>query len=215
MLNQTQLEAILARPLTPREVTNLTSYLKTAQENLETLLCSPLYEEVETRFFNTRVGYRTVFTDIFTSVESVKVDGTLVDPSLYYVAQFDRRTSPLYSSIVFKNKNYTNCTQEIEIEADWGICQKDMPRDLQSLIAQLFAFASKRKATTGQVRSKKVEDFSITFTDESAEDVFLKDNAGAIKKYSLCDIGYVRHGYLSGVPLSQRDNWRNRFWRWN
>lgn len=221
MLNQAQLESILGRSLTSREVTNLSSYLKTAQENLETLLCSPLYEETETRFFNTRVGYRTLFTDIFTEIATVKVNGVLVDPSQYYVAQFDRRNSPLYSSIVFKNQNYTNCTQEIEIEADWGICQKKMPKDLQSILAQLFAFASKRKASTAQVKSKKVEDFSITFADTSAEDLFLTDNASTIKKYSLCNIGYVRHGNTSWVPLSQRENWANRwsnnlngwFWR--
>src|SRR5215217_2150788 len=108
MLNQAQLEVILGRPLTAREVTNISSYLKTAQENLETLLCSPLDTETETRFFNTRIGYRTVFTDIFTEVESVKVNGVTVDPSQYYVAQFDKRNSPLYSSIVFKNRNYTS-----------------------------------------------------------------------------------------------------------
>jgi hypothetical protein len=188
-MKQSKLEALLGRSLIAREVTNLTLYLDISKEAIQELLC--MYIECggyqEARTYEPREGYSTVFTDIFTNIEEVKVDDVAVTG--YHEAFFDKRNGDFYNSIVFTES--LDGTETIEITADWGF--NKIPDDLARLWAQMFAIVSKKRAT-GSVKSKQVEDFRITYGDLSDEELFEKDNHLTIKKYKMCDIGYVKHG---------------------
>jgi len=194
-MDQTQLEALLGRPLTSMEASNLELYLEIAQESLEELLCISLDSAPddstdpaeETRTFDIREGYSTVFTDIFAEISEVSVDG--VTTTDYYPAFWDKRNSPYYNSIVLDG-----CSgKTISITGYWGF--DELPSDLKLLLAQLFANTSKKYVAGGDnVKSKQVEDFRITYGDLTDDQTFLNTNARTIQKYSMCNIGYVRHG---------------------
>lgn len=187
-MTQAQLEALLGRSLTPREIANRKLYLEIASEHLEEILCISLCDKGDdTRTFDIRDGYSTVFTDIFTELTEVKVDGVVT--TNYYPAFWDKRSNPYYNSIVI-----SNCKgKEVEITGDWGF--NSIPYDLQSIWAQVFAIVSKKYVVGGgNVKSKQVEDFRIAYGDLSDDDVFLNDNKRTIQKYSLCYIGLVLHG---------------------
>lgn len=180
-MSEEKLVALLGRPLTSYESANRVLYLKIAQERLEDLTCLNLEEGTEDRTFSVREGYQTVFTDLFTDVNSVTVNGSELDAADYTAMQWNRRTADWYNSVVLEN-----CTAEdvVVVNADWGVCSPT----LQLLQAQLFGLLSASNNGNGNVKSKKVEDFSITFNDNTVYDQFLLDNQSLISKYSLCNI---------------------------
>ena len=190
-MNKTELEALLGRSLTTRENTNYKLYLKIAEESLENLLCLSLdcKQVSENRTFDAREGYSTVFVGIFTEVSEVKVDDDVVSPDSYYPAQWDNRNASWYNSIVFTER--FDEASEIEVTADWGF--DEQPSHLKQLIAQLFANVSK-KYSVGNVKSKRVEDFSITYSDLTDDQAFQEANKRVIQQYSLCNVGNIRHG---------------------
>lgn len=194
-MTKEQLAALLGRPLTPNENTNFDLYLDIAKESLEELLCISLdvnpdtsgdpEEDVQT--FDVREGYSTVFTGIFTEVSEVKVDGKVTTD--YYPVFWEKRSNPYYNSIVLDCR----AARSVEITGHWGF--DTLPGDLQLLWAQLFANVSKKyKVGAGNIKSKQTEDFRISYGDLTDDEVFLKDNRRTIKKYSMCNIGYVLHG---------------------
>jgi len=194
-MTQAQLEALLGRTLTAREVANLDLYLDIAMENLEELLCMPLEEqnnsgdepEFEERAYTTRIGYRTLFMDMFTEVESVTVDGN--ETTAYTPYFWNTPNKGFFNSLVFDEPFNREVT--VVVNAAWGFLE--LPDDIQLLLAQLFAITSK-KYSTGSVKSKRVRNFQVTFGDATDEQVFADTNALTIRKYSLCNVGYVLHG---------------------
>jgi len=188
-MEQAKLEALLGRTLTAREVTNRKLYLNIAKQNLQDLLCIQMAcgNSMSAKTFSAREGYSTVFLDTFTEVAEVKVDGEVV--TNYHLAFFDNRNSSFYNAIVFDTAFRSEML--IEVTASWGF--ETLPNDLSQLWAQMFAITSK-KYSTGSVKSKKVEDFSITYGEATDEQVFADQNALTIRKYSLCSVGYVLHG---------------------
>lgn len=192
-MTEQQLSALLGRPLTANEMANLDLYLDIAQETLETLLCMSLDVQAEdetptTRTFIGREGYSTTFTGIFTDVTNVTVDGKAEE---YYPALWDDRNASYYNSIVLTDHVHDgHC--EMAITAKWGF--PTLPNDLARLMAQQFAMASSRAAIGGKVKRKSVEDFSIEYADVDPAQNFLDMNAATIRKYSMCNIGYIRHG---------------------
>lgn len=189
-MNQAQLESLLGRPLTPVEVENRSLYLDIARETLETMICSRLDQVTETRTFDTREGFRTVFIGYFTDISKVTYKGEeLTD---FSKRMWDERNSDFFNSIVFDGQLNG---AEIEIEADWGFdC---LPKDLLQLQAKLFAQVSAKNTNNSNISSKKVEDFSITFrNDLTLDEQFAQDNASVIGKYSLCSTGNVKSGAL-------------------
>jgi hypothetical protein len=191
-MDQQELEAYLGRPLTSTEVDNLTLYLEIATERLEELLCSAVESIAEERTYDGREGYSTVFTDFFTEISSVTVDGRVLETDDYSVRQWNKRQGYWFNSIVLDKRLRKDC--EIVIDGVWGFTVETMPRDLQLLQAKLFALVSSMNKGNGNVRSKKVEDFSISFNDNPVYNQFLLDNTATISKYSLCSIGNVKHG---------------------
>ena len=187
-LSNTQLEALLGRSLTARETANCNSYLEIAKAQLEELLCISLLQDSGERTFTSRYGYSTLFTGIFTKVNSVTINGVVVDPSTYHLAFFDDRNKGFYNSIVFNSKLIG---QDVVVDANWSF--DTMPSDLAQFLAQLFALSAKKKVT-GSIKSKRVEDFSITYGDLTDMQQFVADNDLIMTKYGQCFITETRHG---------------------
>lgn len=187
-LSQTQLAALLGRSLTARESANCTPYLEIATEQLEELLCISITQDSGERVFESRDGYSTLFTGIFTNVSSVTINGNTVDPSEYHVSFFDNRNKGFYNSIVFNTKL---TGQEVVVNADWGF--NKLPSDLGQLLAQLFALAAKKKTNTS-VKRKTVRNFSIENGTQTDMQVLLENNDLVIGKYGMCDLYETRHG---------------------
>lgn len=189
-MTQQQLEALLGRPLTQNEIDNLSLYLNIATESLEDLLCIDLCGKSSAKVFDTRQGYHTVFTGIFSQLYSVSIDGEELPQTDYYAAQGDNRNGKWFNSIVLKHEH----EGEVTVEAKWGF--KSMPSDLQKLYAELFANSSKQYTTGGKVLSKQVEDFRITYAGDSGTDDqnLIDKNSRTISKYSQCNMGYIEHG---------------------
>ena len=152
---------------------------------LEELLCLDFTQDTDERTFSARDGMRTVFTGIFSNVNSVTVDGSAV--TNYHPAFFDKRNGQFFNSIVFT----TPVHGEIVIDADWGF--DALPKDLQKLISNADKVISQAYSVK-EVKSKRVEDFQVTYSDLSDDEVFLKQNAITINKYSMCNVPYILHG---------------------
>jgi hypothetical protein len=191
-MDETRMAALLGRPLTSIETANYSLYLKIAKESLDELLCMTLCDDGESKTYDVREGYKTLFTDIFTDVEEVKKDGTVIDPSKYSVRQWDKRNGSWYNSIVFETM-FTGCDEEVEVTADWGF--NGYPVDLQAVLAGLFGLITKKNTTDSSIASKQVEDFRISFrADTDLDDEFDTKYAKIINKYSICNIPNVQHG---------------------
>lgn len=189
-MTQSNLEALLGRPLTPVEVTNRQLYLTMADDTLESMLCTKVCNNNDSEVYDSRIGYSTVFTNIFSEVTEVKVDGEVVDADDYTVKQWDKRNGEWFNSIVFK-KRFTKQV-EVEVTADFGF--SSMPVDLLQLKAELFGQISSKNSYDPTVSSKKVEDFTISFNSNVDLDQDIKVKyASIINKYSMCNIGYMRH----------------------
>lgn len=211
-MNKETISALLGRPLTLLEDQNFKLYLSIASSKLEEILCSSIKEDSGVRYFEPRVGMRTVYLDYFTEIEEVKVGGRVVPKSDYTPMLSGDRNTEVYNSIVFK----TAPKGDIEVDAFWGFdCP---PVDLRQVVAQLFAMSSKRYIAQNNVKSKRNEDFSITFSDNTELEDFVSNNAGTIDKYSLCSLrsGTIISGKTSWVkgpefPIRQNDFYRGRW----
>ena len=195
-MNQAQLEALLGRPLTPVEVTNIELYLDIANDTLESLICTPIAPATETRTFSTREGYRTAFVDIFTAITEVKVNGDVLDAAKYSKRQWDKQNGTWFNSIVLDSDVSDTCT-EIEVTGTWGFAVDELavPNDLQAVLAGLFDLITKKNKLNSTIKSKQVEDFRLTFADSvDLDEEFSTKYGTTINKYSLCNIGYVRNG---------------------
>lgn len=195
-MDKTTMAALLARPLTPSENTNFEEYLEIATELLTDVLCyNPFGSDgsgvtAETRYFEAREGYSTVFVGAFTDATDVKVNGRAVTD--YQPRLWDDRNSSWYNSLVFSCP-FTK-SQEIEVTAEWGFTE--LPADLARLLSKYFALVSGGVSSDVSIQSKQVEDYRITYgnVDQTKAEQIANANASTISKYSICSIGNVRHG---------------------
>jgi hypothetical protein len=201
MLTQEQLEALLGRPLTPNEIENLSLYLEIAQQQLEDMLCTTLEEVTETRTYDLVDGNRSAFVDIFTSVDLVTVDGEAVEAT---PKQWDRTNADWYNVLRIydcppRTRGCKRCdtTREVEVTADWGFTE--LPGDLALLLAKLFALNTTSQVTDGRVRTKRIEDFSVTYADTTTIEQFGRDNSRTLQKYSMCNMGEIAHGRVGCI----------------
>lgn len=198
-MNQQELEAILQRSLTMNEVNNLDLYLEIATNQLNSLLCTDVRPFTGTRKFSTRYGYHSAYIDPATTVTSVKRGGTTVQPGTYDLRQWDRWNADWYNVLVFDNLLRG---EAIEVTGSFG--WSTLPGDLQLLLGKLFDGVSKSTHANGQVKSKKVEDFSISYRDNenggaiSTLDTIANEFAETIARYSLCNVPNVQQGALGG-----------------
>lgn len=191
-LTQSEVEAYLGRSLTSKEATNFNNNYDTAQEILESLLCISLDTRAKnapakTYEFDARDGYSTVFTGIFQSPTAVTVNGKT---KTNYTPKFwDNRNTDVYNSIVFDKPLRHKDT--VAVTALWGY--ETLPNDLGRLLSQMISIVGSKHSTKG-VKSKRVEDFSISYMENSETDKFIDDNAVTIQKYGMCHIGEFRSG---------------------
>lgn len=195
MLTKTQVEGWLGRSLTDTENAGFDKYLALAVDKFEQLTCSTLKRITETRIFDSRDGMRSLFVGLFTTLSEVKVDGVIV--TNFSPAQGDKRGSlTWYNAVLSDNKMVAG--QNIAITANWGF--ETLPDDVAMTLAQLFALVSS-DSEEYRIKSKKIEDFSISYADtETAFNAFISDFGGILNKYSVCGVGEVRHGRVSCIP---------------
>ena len=194
MFDKTTLEKLLGRSLTSLEDSNFEQYINYTISTLENLLCwSPICTDA-TAIYTARDGMRTLWTDPFTSITDVKVDGTAVtDYKLAFNGNFNY---PFYNSVVF---SHPLGGQTVEITGTWGF--EELPADLGSLVAEIFKMYGRVTTAnlSGNVKSKSVEDFSITYGDGSEMDALASKNSSVIAKYSNCQSALeVQHGDVGG-----------------
>lgn len=199
MLDEAQMAVLLGRSLTATETANFSKYLDIATEHLEELTCSEIAKVAEDaepseRTFGTRDGYRTVWVDPFSSLTSVTINGNEVDVNDYTKKQNDNFNGSWYNIIEFSRRR---CGELIVVNAVWGFAT--VPADLEMLLAQLFNQVSVDQKTDGQVKSKKIEDFSVTYKDSATLQEVLNGNAATLQKYSQCNQGVIRHGRIHSV----------------
>lgn len=187
MLKEAQVEKLLNRSLTTAESANFALYLKNAVLRLEDMLCLTLCGDAGERTYESRLGYRTLYVDPFTDITSVTIDGNETED--YTVKQNDKFNGSWYNIIEFDRKQ---TGKNIVVDADWGF--NPLPLDLQVLLSKLFAQGSTEQTADNQVKSKKIEDFTVTYKDGSTFDDFVLANASVIDKYAQCSQGYIRHG---------------------
>lgn len=194
MLTQAQMSKLLNRSLTTAEIANFDLYLKIATQRLEELLCMVICGGDDERTYGSRSGYRTVYVDPFTSIDSVTIDGNEVDAADYTVKQNDRFNGSWYNVIEFDAKR---SGENITVDADWGF--DSLPADLQVFLARLFAQGSVEQTVDNTIKSKKIEDFTVTFKDSATFDEFVLANSTTVDKYSQCSEGQIRHGCVQSV----------------
>ena len=196
MLTKEQVSKLLNRTLTAPETQNFGLYINNAKTRLEALLGMSLENEHATRMYNTRQGYRTVFTDVFTTdVDAVvTVAGEVKDPATYTVRQFDNLNGTWFNSIVFTN-HLDRSVDYISVEADFGF-NDCLPNDLQLLLAKMFALNSTEQTADNRVSSKKIEDFTVSYRDVQTYDDLISTNQQVIDAYSIKDKGMIRNGHL-------------------
>lgn len=192
-MKEAQISALLGRPLTDVETTNFKLYLKIANEALESLTCMSFCDQSDPKTFDTRKGYSTLYTDIFTEINEVKINGTVIDSSKYSKRQWGKRNGSWYNAIVFDTR-FDDCQKEVEVSAVWGF-NNGIPADLQSVLAGLFDLIGRKNKIDPTIQNKKVEDFSITFrADVDLDEEFDRKYSSVLTKYSMCDIPNVQHG---------------------
>jgi len=195
MITKEQVAKLLGRSLTSVEEANFDLYIKIVTERLEDLLCFSLCSNSEEHTYESRDGYRTLYVAPFRGIISISVNDSVIESSEYTVKQNGKSNRSWYNSIEFKS--VMDGEYDIVVDADWGFGK--LPVDLQLLIARFFAQGSLDNPSNADIKSKKIEDFTVTFKDGSTFDDFLSTNQSILNKYSICDMGAVTHGRLYDV----------------
>lgn len=182
-MRQEQIEKILGRTLTSDEQKSFEAHIKIAIEKLERLLCFRFCGESGERLYPVRFGFRSQYLDPFSSVLSVKLDGK-------EIKEFTLRFNESYNSSIFNCLEFKQALdgEILTVEADWGF--ENMPLNLQVLVAKMFELNIKESELgSSNIKSKRIEDFSVTYKDSSLLDEFIENNRETIDYYSLCTVG--------------------------
>lgn len=185
MITKTQMISLLGRPLTKIEDDNFNLYLQIAMSRLYSML-NITDSDSDTRTYKSRSGYSEVKTDPFTLISSVKINGVLTTD--YLIKQGDNYSADWFNIIEFPER-LENGTIEVEAQWGFGLC----PTDLQYLVSKLFNLA-RETGTSRQIKSKSIEDVSITYDNSvSPLDSLKSEYADIIAKYSS-QTNYVLSG---------------------
>lgn len=193
MLTQQQLEALLGRPLTSTEVSNLALYLDIATKRLSSLVCFSLDSTQNPRTYDTRDGYRTAFIDPFQSINSVTIDGQAV--TTFTPKQDDSYQGSWFNSLEF---DFPLHGARIEVDAVWGF-GASLPNDLAQVLAALFGITEQEAGASSQgaIERKKIEDFEVAYASaDSSKSPFqnvISAHMGTLTKYSACEKA-ISHG---------------------
>lgn len=189
-LSKEQIEKLLGRTLNATESSNFSLYLDIAVEKANELLCLNLCGDGGERSYALRPGYSDLYIDPFYSLKTVVING--VETENHTVKQNDSLNGKWFNIIEFDSPM---CEGTATVNASWGF-NGCMPLDLQLLVARLFDMNSSEQKFDLTVKSKKIEDFSITYADNSKYDAFLMENQETISKYSQCNVNQIRNGRI-------------------
>lgn len=174
---------LLGRSLTPIEQDNFDTYLAVAIQTLESLLCLDLTLDGESSFreYSPRIGYRTLYVDPYTTLESIVYNDEGVDFTTITQRQFKSRAGDWWNVIEFEDRMAVDDT--ITISAVWGM--GEYPAALKMLIAKMFAVVSSKQASG--IKSKSNEGFRVEYTATPQYEQFMLDNAALITMFRVCD----------------------------
>lgn len=186
-IDKDKLEKLLGKTISVNAGHGLEEHLSVTESYLELMICSLVSgsEETQALTFKTRNGYSAVNTPIFRGEPTIKVDGVTVSSSKYeLVATGTKLPTEWYNSIVFNDRKlYGN---KVKVTALWGF--EALPDDLALVFAGIFDVITTTGENNTNIKSKKVEDFAVTFVDlESALDDVKRKYSIILSKYSCCD----------------------------
>jgi hypothetical protein len=193
MINQQQLVKLLGRDLTQTEIDNFNLYMGMALSSVSGLLCIDLCDEGGTRTYRSRDGYRELWIDPFSNVNTVSIDG--VETTDYATKQNNSYNGEWYNVLEFDEKLDGSL---VTVDASWGFSDC-MPSDLQTLVAKMFDYNSSTQGVNQNVKSKKIEDYSVTYKDSDPLQDFLEANRMLVNKYGQCNLSEVSHGTILRV----------------
>lgn len=186
-MTESQISALLGRPLSSVETTNFTTYKCLAEQYVSDILCLDcLCTKFGEKSFSPRRGYTTLPVPAFTDLISVKINDAEV--TNYHTRQGSSLNGTWFNSLVFDTP--LDC-ETVTIEADWGF--GTLPLDIKKMIAEAFALSSET-VDSNLLKTKRVEDFSITLKDETKQQAFADKYRATIAKYSSCVNGNVQSG---------------------
>lgn len=200
-MNQEQVEKVLGRTLSTTESNNFDLYIDIAIERLEKLFCIQWGDnEEETRVYSGRCGYKTLYIDPFTVLDTVTIDGDEFTPRKQ---QWDRRTGDWYNVLVFDEIDDMEDNGEaldVSVTATFGY-GATLPSDLQLLLGRTFDLITLEQKTNPRVQSKRNEDYQVTYGSIVSEWESLKvANKSTIQKYSQCGLGQIQSGEYRKYP---------------
>lgn len=185
---------LLGRPLTSYEDSNFTQIVEHTISTLSNTLCWQLKDGQSDKTYYARANYRTLWISLYTLVDEVKVDGRVVADTDYKLALNADVNSSIFNSVIFK---YPLGDSMVEIKGSFDISKITTDvADLGSLVADLFKFYARNMSSeaSANIKSKHVEDFTITFSDDSELQALFNNNYATIKRYSACEGNVVQSG---------------------
>ena len=198
-MTEQDIEKLLGRDLSAMENNNFSLYLDITIERLSNLLSvNVIIPEVdsgtnepivETRIYAGRNGYKTLYTDPFTDLISVSIDG---NTKTVTTAQWDNPMGSWKNVVCFDDEMDA---EQVDVTAKFGY-GNPLPSDLQLLIARGFDAILKENTDNPRVSTKRNEDYSVSYKDsvESSWQAFTMTNKGIIQKYSQAGLGVIEHG---------------------
>lgn len=188
MIAKADMPKLLGRSLTSLEDSNYTLYLDSAARRLDTLLCMDTSSDETTRTYKSRIGYSEIKIEPFTVLSEVLVDGEAVTD--YEIKRGDSYNSSWCNTIEFAGRFDEEVT--VTVTGTWGF--GNCPSDLQFLVAKLFNLVTTERGVSGQIKSRSIEDVSVTYDSSVSPLASLTMEYGeVIAHYSACS-SYIRSG---------------------
>lgn len=199
LITTAEIAQLLGAPLSDSQVAGYEAYIEVATMQLQMLLGYTITSPTvtEERIYYGRSGSRSIIVDPFTTVTSVAINGSALQPDDYFIGSSNRPFSYEVVTVIEQSEG-----DEMKIAGTWGFAT--LPASLKLLLANMFAVVSLGQATGGEahMKSETVLSHSATFdTSASRYDTFATDNAALISLYRLprparVDGGQVRRMYF-------------------
>lgn len=208
-MTEDDIKKLLGRSLSTVESDNFSLYLDIAIERLSDLFCIGEFttekdsggDPIETtNVYSGRVGYSILYIDPFTSLNKVEVDG---EEKTVTKQQWDKRNADWYNAIVFEDSDEMEKDgKPLDVSVTAGFGYGDpLPVELRLLLARAFDLITLEKNANPRIKSKRNEDYSITYGSITSEwESFKTQNKTTIQKYSQCGLGQIQHGDTDKEP---------------
>lgn len=191
-MNQAEIEAILDRPLTQREIDNFDSYIASATDFLRSILNRRIEKasSASDRVFVGLEGYESLPVDIFNGAAVITLNTRPIEA-------FVRRQGERYEGDWFDTIEFSDpmCGDKYVINANWGFTE--YPYSLQVLIANAFVVVSGQinaNIPTQKIKSETSLSHSVTYeTATNHQERFIEDNVTLVNQWKRYDSGLIAH----------------------